>query len=46
MMKSVFLLVFTLFVCSIVADAQENNEKYIEIIGSSELEVVPDEIIL
>lgn len=28
-MKNVFLLVFALFACSIVADAQENNDRYI-----------------
>lgn len=43
-MENIFLLALALFVCSIVADAQENNERYIEVTGSSEIEVVPDEI--
>lgn len=43
-MKKVFLLAFALLVWSIVVDAQESEERYIEVTGSSEIEVVPDEI--
>lgn len=43
-MRKVFLLAFALFAWSIVADAQEGNGRYIEVTGSSEIEVVPDEI--
>lgn len=43
-MRKVFLLAFALFAWSIVADAQESDGRYIEVTGSSEIEVVPDEI--
>lgn len=43
-MRKVFLLVFVLFAWSIVVDAQESDGRYIEVTGSSEIEVVPDEI--
>ena len=43
-MKKVFLLAFVLFAWSMVANAQESDGKYIEVTGSSEIEVVPDEI--
>lgn len=43
-MKKVFLLVFVLFAWSISVDAQEKDGRYIEVTGSSEIEVVPDEI--
>ena len=43
-MKKVFLLAFVLFAWSMVVNAQESDGKYIEVTGSSEIEVVPDEI--
>ena len=43
-MKKVFLLAFVLFAWSLVVNAQESDGKYIEVTGSSEIEVVPDEI--
>lgn len=43
-MRKVFLLVFAMLAWSIVADAQETDSRYIEVTGSSEIEVVPDEI--
>lgn len=43
-MKKVFLLALTLFVVSITTGAQESEGRYIEVTGSSEIEVVPDEI--
>lgn len=43
-MKKVFLLAFALFAWNILANAQESDERYVEVTGSSELEVVPDEI--
>lgn len=43
-MKKVFLLALALFAWSIVTDAQESDGRYIEVTGSSEVEVVPDEI--
>ena len=43
-MKKVFLLAFVLFASSILANAQESDERYVEVTGSSEIEVVPDEI--
>lgn len=43
-MKKVFLLAFVLFAWSIGVGAQEKNGRYIEVTGSSEIEVVPDEI--
>lgn len=43
-MKKVFLLAFVLFAWSIGVDAQEKDGRYIEVTGSSEIEVVPDEI--
>lgn len=43
-MRKVFLLVFAMLAWSIVADAQETDGRYIEVTGSSEIEVVPDEI--
>lgn len=39
-----FLLAIVLCVWSVVADAQESERRYIEVTGSSEIEVVPDEI--
>ena len=41
-----FLLAIVLCVWSVVADAQESEGRYIEVTGSSEIEVVPDEILL
>jgi uncharacterized protein YggE len=41
-MKRIFVLV--LFAWSLVVNAQESDGKYIEVTGSSEIEVVPDEI--
>ena len=43
-MRKVFLLAFALFAWNILANAQESDERYIEVTGSSEIEVVPDEI--
>ena len=43
-MRKLFLLVFALCVWSVFADAQEGAGRYIEVTGSSEIEVVPDEI--
>lgn len=43
-MKKVFLLAFVLFAWSIGVGAQEKDGRYIEVTGSSEIEVVPDEI--
>ena len=43
-MKKVCLLVFVLFTWSIVVNAQESDGRYVEVTGSSEIEVVPDEI--
>ena len=43
-MKKVCLLAFVLFAWSMVVNAQESDGKYIEVTGSSEIEVVPDEI--
>ena len=43
-MKKVFLLAFALFAWNILANAQESDERYVEVTGSSEIEVVPDEI--
>ena len=43
-MKKLFLLAFALFAWNILANAQESDERYIEVTGSSEIEVVPDEI--
>lgn len=43
-MRKLFLLALALCAWSIVADAQESSERYIEVTGSSEIEVVPDEI--
>ena len=43
-MKKVFLLAFVLFAWSMVVNAQESDGKYIEVTGSSEIEVVPDVI--
>ena len=43
-MRKLFLLAIVLCVWSVVADAQESDERYIEVTGSSEIEVVPDEI--
>ena len=45
-MRKLFLLVFALCVWSVFADAQEGAGRYIEVTGSSEIEVVPDERIL
>lgn len=41
-MRKVFLLAFALFAWNILANAQESDERYIEVTGSSEIEVVPD----
>ena len=38
-----FLLAIVLCVWSVVADAQESERRYIEVTGSSEIEVVPDD---
>ena len=43
-MRKLFLLAIVLCVWSVVADAQESERRYIEVTGSSEIEVVPDEI--
>ena len=43
-MKKVCLLAFVLFTWSIVVNAQESDGRYVEVTGSSEIEVVPDEI--
>ena len=43
-MRKLFLLAIVLCVWSVVADAQESEGRYIEVTGSSEIEVVPDEI--
>lgn len=43
-MRKLCLLVFALCVWSVVAHAQESDGKYIEVTGSSEIEVAPDEI--
>ena len=43
-MRKVFLLAFALFAWNILANAQESDERYVEVTGSSEIEVVPDEI--
>lgn len=43
-MRKIFLLAFVLFTWSVVVDAQECDGRYIEVTGSSEIEVVPDEI--
>lgn len=43
-MRKMFLLAFVLFAWSVVVDAQESDGRYIEVTGSSEIEVVPDEI--
>ena len=43
-MRKLFLLAIVLCVWSVVADAQESEGRYIEVAGSSEIEVVPDEI--
>lgn len=43
-MRKMFLLAFALFAWSVVVDAQESDGRYIEVTGSSEIEVVPDEI--
>lgn len=43
-MKKILLLALALFAWSIVTNAQEKEERYIEVTGSSEIEVVPDEI--
>ena len=43
-MRKVFLLAFALFAWNILANAQASDERYIEVTGSSEIEVVPDEI--
>jgi hypothetical protein len=43
-MKKVFLLAFVLFAWSMVVNAQESDGRYVEVTGSSEIEVVPDEI--
>ena len=37
-------MAFALFAWNILANAQESDERYIEVTGSSEIEVVPDEI--
>ena len=41
-MKKVCLLAFVLFTWSIVVNAQESDGRYVEVTGSSEIEVVPD----
>ena len=41
-MRKLFLLAIVLCVWSVVADAQESEGRYIEVTGSSEIEVVPD----
>ena len=41
-MRKLFLLAIVLCVWSVVADAQESERRYIEVTGSSEIEVVPD----
>lgn len=43
-MKKILSLVLALFAWSIVTNAQEKEERYIEVTGSSEIEVVPDEV--
>ena len=43
-MRKLFLLAIVLCVWSVVADAQESEGRYIEVTGSSEIEVVQDEI--
>lgn len=43
-MRKVFLLAVALLTWSLVADAQESEGRYIEVTGSSEIDVVPDEI--
>ncbi len=43
-MKKVCLFAFILFAWSIVVNAQESDGRYVEVTGSSEIEVVPDEI--
>ncbi len=43
-MKKVFLLAFALFAWNILANAQESDKRYVEVTGSSEIEVVPEEI--
>jgi uncharacterized protein YggE len=45
-MRKLFLLAIVLCVWSVVADAQESEGRYIEVTGSSEIEVVPDKGIL
>ena len=39
-MRKLFLLAIVLCVWSVVADAQESERRYIEVTGSSEIEVV------
>ena len=43
-MKKLFLLVFVLFAWNIFVNAQDSDARYVEVIGSSEVEIVPDEI--
>lgn len=43
-MRKILLLALALFAWSVVTNAQEKEERYIEVTDSSEIEVVPDEI--
>ena len=40
-MRKVFLLAFALFAWNILANAQESDERYIEVTGSSALAAAP-----